>query len=80
MINLLDQISGIMTSQLIKGISRVLKKLLAFFNGTAISIFALLKLSLLFVSLGLNLNDSKIVTGLLGGCLWCCHKFPDLFA
>lgn len=53
MINLLDQISGIMTSQLIKGISRVLKKLLAFFNGTANSIFALLKLPLLFVSLGL---------------------------
>ena len=45
-------------SQLIKGISRVLQKLLRYFNGTVISTFFLPLLPFLPVNFSLRLNES----------------------
>ena len=66
-------------SQLTGGISRVLPKLLQYFNGTAISGFAIATL-VLFVSLELNLNDSESVMLSLGSSLQYCHRLPDVFS
>ena len=49
-----------LTSQLIKGISRVLQKLLRYFNGTIISIYFSLSAAGVFpVIFILDLNDSE---------------------
>ena len=57
-----------LTTQLIKGISRVLQKLLKYFNGTTISISFLLSESRVFpVILALDLNDSEFVIAVTSG-------------
>ena len=57
-------------SQLIKGISRVIKKLLRYFNGTAILTFFVLPLAGVFpVILFLDLNDSEISLAAAGSSL-----------
>ena len=79
-----------LNSQLIKGISRILLKLLKYFNETIISkLFippSLLVWPVIFV---LKLNESvasaplnSIILPLLftaGTSLQYCHKFPDVF-
>ena len=52
-----DQVKIRLTSKLIKGISRVIQKLLTYFNGTAI-FASIIPVVLLFMNLALNLNDS----------------------
>ena len=55
-----DHVKIKLTSQLIKGISRVLQKLLKYFNGTIISTsFSLLLLGVFPVIFILNLNYSE---------------------
>ena len=57
-----DQVKMILISQLISGISRVLQKLLKYFNDTPISTSFLLPAAGVFpVILILNLNDSDCV-------------------
>ena len=52
-----DQVRVRLILQLIKGISRVIQKLLKYFNGTAISTFTISSLLVLFKNFDLNLND-----------------------
>ena len=52
-----DQVTIRLISQLIKGISRVLQKLVKYFNGTAIFAFMIPALLVLSNNLDLNLND-----------------------
>ena len=75
-------------SQLINSISRVLQKLLKYFNGTAVSLYFVLPSSGDFpVSFALNLNDAVLpekLTMLLllskvGSYLKYCYKLPDVF-
>ena len=54
---LVDQVRVRLILQLIKGISRVIQKLLKYFNGTAISAFTISSLLVLFKNFDLNLND-----------------------
>ena len=56
-------------SQLIKRISKVLQKLLTYFNGTANLAFIILSLLVLCKNIYLNLNDSESVTLLFGSSL-----------
>ena len=63
--------------QLIKDILRFLKKLLKYFNGTALSIFIVAALLVLFKNLDLNLNDSEPVVGSLVSSLKNWYKLPD---
>ena len=74
-----DQFSIRLISQLISGISKVLQKVHKYFNGAAISTFALSKLSLLIVNLDLNLNDSESVMLSLRSYLRYCHRLPNVF-
>ena len=53
-----DQVKIRLTSKLIKGISRVIQKLLTYFNGTATFASIIPVVLLLFMNLALNLNDS----------------------
>ena len=85
-----DQVEIRLTSQLIKSISRVLQKLLKYFNGTIIStlsifppllvwpgFFALeLNESVALVSLKLTISSSLFTTGM---SLQYCRKLPDVF-
>ena len=68
-------------SQLISGISRVLQKLLEYFNGTAISTpFVLPVAGVLPVTVTLDLNDSEFIIAVSSGSfLWYCHKLSDAF-
>ena len=56
-----DQVRIRLSSQLIKGISIVLQKLLSYFKDTAISAFIISALLVLSKNLDLNLNDSESV-------------------
>ena len=57
-------------SQLINGISRILQKLLQYFNGTAISTsFALPSAGVFPVIFILDLNDSESIELLFGSCM-----------
>ena len=59
-----------LTSQLINGISRVLQKLLKYFNGTIISASLALPLARVFpVIFTLNSNDSESAKLLFGSSL-----------
>ena len=59
-----------LTSQLIKGISKVLQKLLKFFSGTIISTsFSLSAAGVFPVNFTLNLNDSESAKLLFGSSL-----------
>ena len=69
-----------LTSQLIKGISRVLRKLLRYYNGTIISTsFSLPPAGVFPVISILDLNDSESVKLSLGSSLKYCHKLLDIF-
>ena len=62
-------------SQLFKGISRDLQKLLKYFNGTTIS--ALIPSFLvLFKNLDLNLNNSESIIGFFGSSLQKFYELP----
>ena len=70
-----------LTSQLIKGTSRVLQKLLKYFSGTIISTFFSLPAAGVFpVIFILDLNHSESSRLSSGSCLKYCHKHPDVFA
>ena len=77
-------------SQLIKGISRVLQKLLKYFSGTNISIPFISPSSFVWpVILVLKLNESVALASLkltmspslftAGISLYYCHTLPDVF-
>ena len=69
-----------LTSQLIKGISKVLQKLLKYFSGTAIlTSFVFPTGEVLLVILILYLNDSDSARLSFGSSLSYCHKLPDVF-
>ena len=76
----LDHVKIRLTSQLIKGISSVLQKLLKYFNGTIISTSFVLPLSGVFpVIFTLDLNDLEFARLSLGSSLYYCHKLPEVF-
>ena len=64
-----DQVRIRLISQLIKGILRVLQKLLQYVNGTAIFAFVIPSLLLLFKNFDLNSNGSESVIILFGSSL-----------
>ena len=66
-------------SQLINGISRVLQKLLRFFNGTAISTFFDSTSGVFPVILILDMNDSKFAILSFNSSLQYRYKLPDVF-
>ena len=85
----LDQVKISSTLQLIKGISRVLQKLLKYSSGTIISTFSIFtSLSVLPIIFNLKLNESvslapsKITISpslfTAGTSLQYCHKLPDV--
>ena len=85
-----DHVKISSTSQLIKGISRVLQKLLKYFSGTIISTFSMSPSSLVLpIIFDLKLSESvslaplKITIPLLlftaGISLQYCHILPDVF-
>ena len=75
-----DQVKMRLLSQLIKGISRVLQKLLKYFNGTAILTSSVLPSAGGFpVIIILNLNDLDFVILSFGSSLCYCYKLPDVF-
>ena len=78
------------TSQLIKSLSRVLQKLLNYFNGTIISTFSMSPSSLVVpIIFDLKLSESVLLAPLkitispilftAGISLQYCHKVPDVF-
>ena len=84
-----DQVKIKLNSQLIKGILRVLQKLLKYFNGTIISTLSILPLSLVLRAIFvLKLNESVTLSPLkstilpllftAGISLQYSHKFPDV--
>ena len=85
-----DHVKMRLTSQLIKGISKVLQKLLKYFNGTIISTSFVPSFPVRPVIFTLNLNESvalpsakAIITSLASrACisLQYCHKLPVVFA
>ena len=64
-----DQVKIKLISQLIKVISRVLQKLLKYFNGTAIFAFIIPALLVLSKNFDLNVIDSDFVITLFGSFL-----------
>ena len=75
-----DQVRIKLISHLIKGISRVLQKLLKYLNGTAISTSSVLtSTGVLPVIFALNLNDSESAMVAFGSSLQYCHKLPNVF-
>ena len=85
-----DHVKIRLTSQLIKGISKVLQKLLKYFSGSIISTFFVPSFPVRPVIFTLKLNESVVlasansVISLLtfksGISLQYCHKLPVLFA
>ena len=69
--------------ELISGVSRVLQKLLKYFNGDLISTYFVLPAVGLFpVIFALHLNDSESFTAVLSASYYIsviCHKLPDSF-
>ena len=89
-IQLSDQSKISSISQLIKGISRFLQKLLRYFNGTIISTFFMSPSSLvvpiifyLKLSESVSLAPLKIIIlpslFIAGISLQYCHRLPDVF-
>ena len=85
-----DQVKMRLTSQLIKGISRVLQKLLKYFNGTIISTLSISPSSSVWpVIFALELNESVALASLkltmlpilitAGISLQYYHKLPHVF-
>ena len=76
----LDQVKLRLISKLINGFSRVLQKLLKYFNGTAVlSYFVLPAAGVFPVILILYFKDSDCVTLSFGSYLQYCHKIPNVF-
>ena len=86
-----DHVKISSTSQLIEGISRVIQKLLKFFNGTIPStsfispwslVWPVIFVSKLIGSVALVPSKSTIAPLLFisGISLQYCHKLPDVFA
>ena len=74
-----DHVKMRLTSQLINGFSRVLQKLLRYFNGTIISTSFSLPIAGLFsVIFILDLKDSESAKLSFGLSLYYCHKLPDV--
>ena len=84
-----DHVKIRLTSQLIKGISKVLEKLLKYFNGTNISTSFVPSFSVRPVIFALNLNESVVLPSAKikisslafrsGISLPYCHKLPVVF-
>ena len=75
-----DHVKMRLTSQLINGFSRVLQKLLRYFNGTIISTSFSLPIAGLFsVIFILDLKDSESAKLSFGLSLYYCHKLPDVW-
>ena len=85
-----DQVKKRLTSQLLKGISRVLQKLLEYFNRTIITTLSISPSSSVWlVIFALKLNESVALPTLkltilpllfaTGISLKYCHKLPDNF-
>ena len=69
-----------LTSQLINDTSRVLQKLLKYFNDTIISTsFSLPSEEVLPVTFTLGLYDSESAKLSSGSSLKYCHKLPNVF-
>ena len=65
--------------QLIKGFSRVLEKLLKYFNGTAIlTSFVLSSAGVFPVIFISDLNDSQFTIASVSSSLQYFHKLPDV--
>ena len=76
----MDYVKIRLTSQLINSISRVVQKLLKYFNGIIISTSFLLPSSGVSpVIFTLNLDDLESAMLSLGLSLYYCHKLPDVF-
>ena len=75
-----EQFKSRVTSQFINCVSRVLQKLLKYFNGTTIFTFAVPGLLVLSVIFYLNLSDLESVMFSFGSSLQYCHKLADVFA
>ena len=66
--------------QLIEETPSALQISFNYFNGTDISTFAIPALTVLYVSLGLHLNDSDFVVLSLRPSLRYCHRLLDGFS
>ena len=87
-----DHVKIRLTSQLMKGFSKVVQKLLKYFSGTIISTFFVPLFPVLPVIFNLKLNESvrlssvnSVITSLAlafqaGISLQYCHKLPVVFA
>ena len=76
----LDQVKLRLISKLINGFSRILQKLLKYFNGTAVlTCFVLPAAGDFPVILILHFKDSDCVTLSFGSYLQYYHKLPDVF-
>ena len=85
-----DHVKIRLTSQLIKGISKVLQKLLKYFNGTIISTSFVPPFPVYPVIFAFNLNESAVLSSekimisslayRAGISLQYCHKLPVVFA
>ena len=75
-----DHVKKRLISQLINDISRVLQKLLKYFNGTIISTsFVFPLLGVFPVIFTLDLNDSEFARLSFGSSLYYCLKLPGVF-
>ena len=74
-----DQVRIRLISQLTTDISKVLQKLLNYFNNTAIFASVIPALLVLSQNFDLNLNDSKSPILSFGSTLQYCHKLPHVF-
>ena len=79
LLQFVDQLKIRLISQLISGISRVLWKVLKYFNGTDISTFTVPVPSVLFKELYLNWNESESAVLLSCSSLQYGRKLPDVF-
>ena len=79
MTQFVDQLKIRLISQLISGISRVLWKVLKYFNGTDISRFTVPVPSISFKKLYLNWNESESAVLLSCSSLQYGRKLPDAF-
>ena len=84
-----DEVRIRLAPPLINGISKVLKKLLRYFNGTIISIIVCSIISCLTCYFCLNLNDVLLLSSRkliklsvlfkTGSSLLCCHRLLEFF-
>ena len=80
MMQFVYQVIKRLISQLIKDISKVLQKLVKYFNGTAIFAFIMPSLLEFSKNFHLNFKNSDSVITLFGSSLRNLCKLPDVFA